>query len=193
MISRSLPIFTATIWFFVATSGYSLAGGQANAGVGCNPLFGRFESRVVDPSDPDACTSPIGFCTDGTVIGGLRGTFRLTVETFIFVSELSSRTDPLELMPFAFIVGESVIQVKDDDDDDDDDDRLTGGSTLTGIDTGALDTVEGQIATLLTFTEGTGTFEGASGHIVISGVADEATGINIGEYRGEVCTPTRDD
>lgn len=147
-----------------------VAGGPAAAEVKCDPLYGHFESRVVlnfDPNDPNVCTSPVGFCTDGEVIGGLQGTFRLTVGEFI-----DATLDP----PVSFFVGESVITIKNT------------GDQLIGSDTGALNLAEGQIATLLTFVGGSGAFAGATGNIVISGVADFASGVNIGDFRGEVCT-----
>jgi hypothetical protein len=151
-------------------------GGAAEAEAGCKSLFGHFASQAVmnfDPTDPNACTSPVGFCTDGKVIGGLQGTFRLTLEELI-----PATFDPETGEPrVSFFVGESRITIKNT------------GEQLIGTDTGALDFIEGQIATLLTFTGGTGAFDGASGHIVISGVADFATGVNIGDFRGEVCTP----
>jgi hypothetical protein len=155
--------------------GMGTASSRVQAEVTCKPLFGHFESQVVtnfDPSDPDACTSPIGFCTDGRVIGGLQGSFRLTVGSFIPVNALSGVDSPV-----AFFVGESVITIKNT------------GDRLVGTDTGALNQANGQIATLLTFTEGTGQLFGASGQIVISGTADAVTGTNIGDFRGEVCTP----
>lgn len=123
----------------------------ARAEVTCKPLLGHFESEVVtnfDPNDPDACASPIGFCTDGMVIGGLQESFRLTVGSFIPVEALPGVDSPV-----AFFVGESVITIKN------------SGDQLVGTDTGALNQANGQITTLLTFTEGTGRFAGAAGQI----------------------------
>lgn len=156
----------------------TIADRAAAADVSCKPLFGHFESRVVtnfDPADPAACLSPVKFCTDGTVIGGLQGTFRLTIDQFIPATSVPDTGQP----KVQFFIGESVISDK------------TSGDRLIATDTGALNLLTGQIATLLTFDSGTGAFTGATGHIVISGTADFATGINIGDFRGEVCTPAR--
>lgn len=139
----------------------------------CRPLLGHFESQVVP------CAAPEGlFCTSGTVIGGLRGTFRLTIEEFAPATFVADPANAGGVVPLVqFFVGESVISLKH------------AGDTLVGVDTGALNLHQGQIATLLTFDGGSGAFDGASGHIVITGIADFATGTNIGDYRGEVCTP----
>lgn len=153
----------------------TLTGPEAAAGVTCKPLFGHFESTVVtnfDPTVPGTCFSPVGFCTDGTVIGGLQGTFRLTIEEFIAGTFVPETGQP----QVQFFIGESVVTDK------------ISGDQLIGTDTGALNLLNGQIATLLTFDGGTGAFDGASGHIVITGVADFANGANIGDFRGEVCT-----
>lgn len=153
----------------------TLIGQEAAANVTCKPLFGHFESTVVtnfDPTVPGTCFSPVGFCTDGTIIGGLQGTFRLTIEEFIAGTFVPGTGQP----QVQFFIGESVVTDK------------TSGDQLIGTDTGTLNLLNGQIATLLTFDGGTGAFDGASGHIVITGAADFANGANIGDFRGEVCT-----
>lgn len=176
MMARTLMSFLSGIdpvkkTLLIATAlAVTLIGPPAAADISCKPLFGHFESRVI----PEACLSPVGFCTDGTVIGGLQGTFQLTIEEFIAGTFVPGTGQP----QVQFFIGESVVTDK------------TSGDQLIGTDTGALNLLNGQIATLLTFDGGTGAFVGASGHIVITGVADFVNGINIGDFRGEVCTPT---
>lgn len=66
---------------------------------------------------------------------------------------------------------------------------MKNGDTLVGTDVGAVDVVDGRVGTLLTWTNGTGDFGAAFGHIVINGRADFITGAVVTDYRGEVCTP----
>lgn len=129
----------------------------------CRPLEGEFVSQVALAG----CQSPVGFCTQGQVVGDLRGGFALTVESFL--------PAPGANVPVQFFVGESVITIE------------PGGDRLIGTDTGALNFDSGTIGTLLTFTRGDGDLADASGHIVISGIANFETGVNFGTYRGELC------
>jgi hypothetical protein len=75
----------------------------------------------------------------------------------------------------SFFTGRSEIEARD-------------GSRLVGIDTGAIDFATGKVATLITWTEGTGAFAGTSGQIrVLADLQPDDTVLS--EYRGELCTP----
>ncbi len=53
---------------------------EAMAEKACFPVFGWFEADVVPPP---ACTSPVGFCTEGDLYGVLNGSYELTGEQFL--------------------------------------------------------------------------------------------------------------
>ena len=148
-------------------AGTLAAGGAAQAGGNCKPVFGPFQSAF---AAPDSCEFGAVFCTEGKVIGGLVGNFRLNVfQQFPAGGE----------SPVFFFVGESVITT------------LPDQSVLIGADTGAIDldpAGDGHFGTLLRFTSGDGAMQGASGHIVIDGNADFMTGTIMGDYKGEICT-----
>ena len=148
---------------------------QANAHRrGCFPLRGGFEAV---PAPPEECASPVGFCTRGTLTGSLRGTYAFTM-----TGALPSPGTP----GVNTFVGESVVSTR-------------RGATWTGIDDGVIDLDPnrfGYIASLITFTEGTGWLSGATGQIHIRGNVNFETGGSSGNYVGRVCyddPPRRDD
>lgn len=166
--TATASITGAGTWLVAVCVALMALTGRADAddGLECRPLHGEFVSQVA----PVGCTSPVGFCTQGQVVGDLRGGFALMVESFLPAPGASGAKVPVQ-----FFVGESVVTFE------------PGGDQLIGTDTGALNFSSGTIGTLLTFTEGTGDLKDASGHIVISGLADFLTGVNFGTYRGELC------
>lgn len=150
---------------FMVLGGASM-GGAALAGENCKPVFGPFQSAFADPA---TCQAGAVFCTEGKVIGGLVGDFNLNV-----FEQIPTGTDPGVM----FFVGESVITM------------LPERLALVGADTGAIDvdpTRDGHFGTLLRFTGGDGSYQGATGHIVINGNVDFMTGAIMGDYKGELC------
>ena len=126
----------------------------------CKPVDGHSQTRIVPCSAPQ--------CTEGRVIGGLQGRLNFTATGLI-------PSGATGLPTVSFLTGRSVIEAKD-------------GSTLTGIDTGVIDFATGKVATLITWTDGTGRFAGASGRIRV--LADVQTdGAVVGDYSGELCVP----
>lgn len=130
----------------------------------CKPVHGRFQSQVQPPGM--VCTSPVGLCTKGQVIGGLQADFDLTVNSLF-------PADPVNIPTVMFFTGISTMHIK-------------GGGLIIGADAGALDTDplgDGHFSSLITFVEG------ASGHIILTANADLAAGVVGGDYSGELCTP----
>ncbi len=162
-------IHTGKTGFGIAVTGFLLAAllsplsmtSQAIAENVCKPVHGRFHS---EPRTP--CDSPVGFCTQGETIGGMQASF-----TFSMSSQ--SLTGHPEIPTVITYTGVSDISLK-------------SGGQVTAIDTGALDLNpfgDGHFGSLLTFVHP------ASGHIVLSGNLDLATGKVTGDYTGELCLP----
>jgi hypothetical protein len=158
MISRVVSIS--------ALLGVLVGGGVAKAR-SCKPVHGTYSSM---PVAPPACTSPVGFCTEGTTRGGLNGSYAFTMGSAIPSGE---RTTPGIL----FYTGVSLISPR-------------GGGSLVGTDTGAIDVdprSHGRMAALITITDGSDGYEGYSGVLQLVGKLDFATGAVSGVYSGELC------
>lgn len=133
---------------------------------GCFPAIGGFQAS---PADPSECASPVGFCTQGELTGTLRGTYFFTMDTAMPTGSIIEGIN--------FFTGVSDISTR-------------RGATLRGIDTGTIDldpTRFGNLASLITFTEGTGYLSHASGQIQVQGSLDFASGETSGFYRGKLC------
>lgn len=156
-IKRSI----AGIWLILFSS--MVMGNVAWAKNKCFPVQGTFKSQTLPP---DECTSPVAFCTQGVLTGGLWGDYEFVAQQFIPANE---RTVPLA----NFYTGFSYV--------------FTRRGELQLTDTGALDLAAGRISALLTATGGTGDFEQATGYLYVYGASDPATGVNSGRYRGEIC------
>ena len=155
-ISRAAFLFAALISVVLLSS-------HGFAETFCKPVHGRFQSQA---QPPGSCSSPVGLCTHGQVIGGLQAEFDLTVNNLF-------PADPANIPTVVFFTGISAIHMKD-------------GSVVTGVDAGALDTNpsgDGHFGSLITFVNG------ASGHIVLTANADLAAGVVSGDYTGEMCAP----
>jgi hypothetical protein len=66
---------------------------------------------------------------------------------------------------------------------------------ILGTDAGSIDLNPfgfGKFTTLITITDGTGRYQGASGYLQIRGTLDFATGGARGDYVGKICTPADD-
>lgn len=148
------PILVAAVVATLLLAGAGVAHGDA-----CRKVKGKFVST---PSWP--CSSPVFFCTAGTLTGGLRGTYAFTMNT-------STPAGDPTVPGVMFYTGVSVITLDD-------------GTVITGTDTGVVDLAEDgtrRMAALLTFTAG------ASGHLVLRGKIDFATFTVSGRYAGEIC------
>lgn len=145
---------------------FSLAALTTAAWAGCRPVNGHSVTQVIPPPE---CGSPVGFCTRGKVIGGLQGGLELTAASLVPAGDAT-------ILAVSFFTGQSVIQARN-------------GDVLVGTDAGAIDLASGKATTLITWTGGTGQFDGASGQIRVSADLDLATGTVVSDYRGELCTP----
>lgn len=133
----------------------------------CKFVNGHISSEVVSTfSNGDLCSSPIGLCTEGRFIGGLKGDFRFIAQTLVLTSTPG----------VAFTTGDIILTTDD--------------GTLVFEDTSAFSLEpDGQFGGLETVVEGasTGDYAGATGRIRPSGVFME--GCVACDYRGEICTP----
>ncbi len=137
----------------------------------CFPVFGWFDAEVIPPP---ACTSPVGFCTEGNLYGVLRGGYSLTGEQFLQTGD--------GRIPFVnFFTGTSDVS-------------STLGNFI-GVDAGSINLSapgsigSGRVSTLITITENTGGgwLPIDSGFLYIRGRSDLATGTVDGDYAGIVC------
>jgi hypothetical protein len=133
----------------------------------CKPVVGHFEAVRVLPGE-DHCPSTAPFCTAGRVWGGIQGDYQF-VMTNVTPSVLMGGTPSI-----VFFTGKSTIFLK-------------SGDNLAGTDTGAIDSVLGGFASLITFDGGTGAMAGATGQIRLRG--ELAEGTTSGDYVGTLCTP----
>ncbi|HSN89783.1 MAG TPA: hypothetical protein VLS93_01025 [Anaeromyxobacteraceae bacterium] len=157
MVARLL--FLTICALFLATPG-------VRAG-SCRPVNGFFSSMPA----PDGCTSPVGFCTAGELIGGIQGSYAFTMTA-------AAPGDPATPGVTAY-AGRSVISPKQ-------------GGTLLAVDNGIVDLNPfgtSRMVALLTLTGGAGGAEGASGWLQLRGAMDLGTGAVMGDFTGEVCTP----
>jgi len=107
-------------------------------------LTGHLSSQAV--TGPD-CTSPVGLCTAGRLIGGIHGEFEFT----------GTSLTPSSTPGVFFYTGTIVVH--------------TAKGDLTCTDAGAYSFAPtGEVVDLCTITGGTGELAGATGSIQISGV-----------------------
>lgn len=147
----------------LATLLFLLPHGAAQAQNTCFPVSGRFASQTVPPPE---CTSPVAFCTSGSLTGALHGDYELVVDQFIPPNEPT-------IVTVSFYTGFSTVSTR------------RGDLYLT--DAGALDATTGNVSALLNVTDGTGYYAGATGYLHVYGAADLAVGAAQGRYQGEVC------
>jgi hypothetical protein len=129
----------------------------------CKPVLGHFTSSPVSIG----CTSPVGFCTAGRLIGGIQGSYAFTMLT-------AAPADSPNPAGITFYTGRSEVS-------------LDHGGTVVLADTGAIDLNPfgvGRMAALLSVTGGT-----TSGFLQLRGSIDFVTGGVTGDYFGEICGP----
>jgi hypothetical protein len=103
------------------------------------------------------------------MIGAIAGTYDVTVLTIFPAGTVDN---------VVFATSGSVVHTKKGD--------------ITFSETSSLDFAENEGlngVALLTITEGTGDWQGASGHLLLSGYFHGDTGTGEWDYQGEVCLP----
>jgi hypothetical protein len=133
--------------------------GEALSAPRCRPVGGRLLDEHVE-----------GSVSVGRMTGSLRGDY-----TYSFIE---SHPADATLTQLLFLTGTSVVE--------------TRRGTLSFFESATQDTAEfgGVNATvLMTVTDGTGAWAGASGHIVLTGFFNSETLTGNWTYRGEICTP----
>jgi len=130
----------------------------------CHNVRGRITIQAL--TGPD-CTSPVGLCLTGTIVGALRGDYGFTASTV-------SPSADTPLTGVLFSTGDTTLE--------------TPGGTLFTKDALALATSgAGEFSDLSIITGGTGDWAGAFGTLTITGAY--AAGQGEAVYAGEVCTP----
>jgi len=134
----------------------------------CKIVKGNYSSN---PLPPEACFSPVGFCTAGQLTGDFRGQYSFVMRQAIPAGEPTA--------PGAtFYTGTSVILIQ--------------AGSLVGTDTGTVDLNPfgtGRQAALITLTAGADGLEGSSGYLSLIGAMNFSTGEVLGRYEGQVCGP----
>lgn len=158
---RSRRLGLGLVGLFLAVGLFSL---EASAEARCRTFRGWFFSEAA----PDGCQGAL--CTKGVLYGGLNGQYALTVQ------QMFPTGDP-EIPTVFFYTGKSHITLRFGD--------------LIGTDAGSLnlDPASGKFTALITLTEGSGRYTGATGHLIVKGTTDMTTGLTAGDYEGEYCTP----
>jgi hypothetical protein len=126
---------------------------------------GHFSSTVVTGA---ACQSPIELCTEGSLTGGLKGSFSFTGTSLI-------QTVDTPTTAVVLYTGDLSVNTKDGE--------------FTCKDAGAFRTTgDGATSSVCTIVSGTGAYAGATGTIQFSGTFSSASGGN-GDYSGTLVFP----
>jgi hypothetical protein len=133
----------------------------------CKTYTGTFTAVA-----PATCSSPVGICTHGTLVGGFPSIYDFVADTLVPTGA------PGE---FAY-TGHSVI--------------TTRKGKLFGSDSGHLTMQPDGTAPFVTTVElkgGTGKYEGVTGEFVAPGVLNLATGGTVGSYTARICRSEDDE
>jgi len=161
--SRQLTTNSRTTLLLASALGICAGAAMAQ---NCKDVTGHFTSQQVLPP---SCTSPVGSCTAGQLIGGIQGSFTATA-TQLLVSADFATTGVLHF------TGDIVVTTKD--------------GNLVIKDAGTIDVAsgEGHVADVSKIISGTGSLTGATGFLRVQGTFTAAAGGD-GDYRGRICTP----
>lgn len=153
-----------TIFLFAAI--FVLASSTSYADQTCKPVVGSFEAHIVPPPPLGDCLA--AFCTAGRVWGGVQGSYRF---------DMTSLQNSGAVPSIFFFTGQSEVTLKT-------------GDVVHGTDTGSLDLgPNAGFASLITFTGGTGDYQGAGGQIRLRGQLSQTDGTTSGDYLGTICKP----
>lgn len=133
----------------------------------CKTVHGHAIDQVLVPSPP--CTSLLGVCVSGRVIGGLKGDFFATV-----TSITPSIDTPVTAVVFE--TADTVLHTKDGD-----------LQTKEAVAYNADPTGHGDLGNVMTVVGGTGKWVGATGRLRVWGnLTPTESDVT---YEGEVCLP----
>jgi hypothetical protein len=135
------------------------------------PHCRKVKAAVAVVSTSENCTSPIAFCSTGTVSAGgmLNGAFAGTVLALAPAAGLPAFV-PAATVSF---VANHAIE--------------TPRGTLSMVGTGVFDTARGVFAEADPITGGTGVFAGATGTLWLTGTSPDGGATFAGDVTGEVC------
>lgn len=135
----------------------------------CRFMQGDFTSYSVAPPE---CTSPVGICTMGTLVGGLPSTYYFVMDT------MSWAGDPQEPTKFVY-TGHSLV-------------TDAHGHQIFGSDSGFMyisgdPTAPAPFVTTVNIVGGTHQYKNAHGSMVATGNLVFATGLAVGTYTADIC------
>jgi hypothetical protein len=138
---------------------------------GCKPVVGHFRAVVVPPGEAHCPPDPNAFCTAGRIWGGLQGDYQFVMTGLMPSAAIGG------VPTISFFAGKSTVFLK-------------SGDQLFGADTGSFDLPPGQggLASLITFSGGTGKMSAAAGQLKLRGELDAVEGTTSGDYIGKLCT-----
>lgn len=163
-VRRAIPRLAGLT--LVALLGVMPIVGQTSAAPQAKTVQGHIETHLV--SVEDGCTSPVGLCTTGKIIGDIQG--ELT-----FIASTLTPAPNQGTQPVYFYTGDIIIRTKD--------------GTITAVDAGVFDLVTGGAGDLTTLSpsQGVGKWAGVTGQLRISGACIEGTCSS--DYQGTVQFP----
>lgn len=128
-------------------------------------VTGHFSSVAV--SGP-TCTSSIGLCTQGTLTGGIKGTFFFTATSLIQTADTPTTS-------VALYTGDIAVRTKDGD--------------FICKDAGAFRTTgDGAVSSVCTIVSGSGAFAGVTGTLQFVGNFSLSSG-GVGDFTGSLVSP----
>lgn len=140
--------------------------GLGRADATCKPVNGHVISQVTTVlPDGTSCPSPLGLCTVGRLIGGLRGDFYYVAQQLVD-NPVSTEVE-LVLGTIVLTTTQGTLTIQD--------------ATLASF------APDGSGAALMTIVQGTDALAGASGRLRSFGIFQQ--GCVDCDYRGEVCVP----
>jgi hypothetical protein len=142
--------------------GLLLGGSNATASNGCRKVNGRV---TIQPVDPGKCSSPIGHCGQGLVMGDIQG--KVFVASTSVVPTIDTATTGVTVL-----TADSVFTLAD--------------GTLTSKDASTF-SATGEYVEVITIIGGTGRYAGATGTLFATG-ATTVSGAQ-GVYNGQLCLP----
>ena len=138
----------------------------------------KVEGRVNITSVPSGCSSPLHMCGEGTIKGDIKGQVSVAT-TWMGLSALLPEMPPASPLPgmsnayVIFMTADTVF--------------TTADGTLTSQDATTLSGLTGEYAEVITITEGTGSYAGATGTIIAAGTSSLESGSASGTYSGNIC------
>ncbi len=109
-----------------------------------------------------SCTSPVGFCSAGTVTGDIEGDVDVALTTATFT----------EIDGIPTLVYSTNITI------------TTNRGTTSGVSNGTINLITSELNAVFELTEGTGYYTNRQGVLIVSGTSNPATGVEVLPFTG---------